>query len=73
MPASVTNRVPTTDALDLDGLDIESAVLAGLLTVDRERWTQELPQIEDHFAAIGARLPSELRDQLEALEKRLAD
>ena len=65
-------RVPTADAIDTDGLDIEPEALAKLLEVDAEAWRSELPQIEEHYAGIGDRLPDELRDQLEELEKRLA-
>jgi phosphoenolpyruvate carboxykinase (GTP) len=66
-------RVPTVDAIDTEGLDIEPSVLEQLVTVDADRWRQELPQLEEHYASIGERLPGELRDQLAALEKRLAD
>ena len=65
-------RVPTADAIDTTGLDIDPDVLAELLTVDAEGWRQELPQLEEHYASIGERLPQALKDQLAALEKRLA-
>jgi phosphoenolpyruvate carboxykinase (GTP) len=41
--------------------------------VDAESWRQEIPQIEQHYARIGERLPDELRDELRELEKRLAN
>jgi phosphoenolpyruvate carboxykinase (GTP) len=66
-------RVPTPEALDTDGLDIDDATLATLLSVDNEAWRAEIPQIEAHFAKIGERLPTDLRDELQELEKRLAD
>jgi len=65
-------RVPTADALDTAGLDVDSSTLAELLSVDSESWRQEVPQIEGHYATLGSHLPAELRDQLAALEKRLA-
>ena len=43
-----------------------------VLAVDNEAWREEVPLIEKHFAAIGAHLPHEMRDQLADLEKRLA-
>ena len=46
--------------------------LAKLLTVDAEAWRGEIPLIEDHYEAVGERLPDELRDELSELEKRLA-
>jgi phosphoenolpyruvate carboxykinase (GTP) len=66
-------RVPAEGALDVTGLDIDPAVLADLTTVDREKWRQELPQIEAHYGIFGVRLPGVLNDQLKDLEKRLAD
>jgi phosphoenolpyruvate carboxykinase (GTP) len=65
-------RVPTADALDTTGLDVDPSTLAELLSVDNESWRQEVPQIEAHYATLGSHLPGELRDQLAALEKRLA-
>jgi phosphoenolpyruvate carboxykinase (GTP) len=65
-------RVPTVDAIDTTGLDMDPARLEQLLAVDEDEWRNELPLIEAHFAAIGERLPSELTDELAALEKRLA-
>ncbi len=71
-----TVRLPvpssTEDALDLSGLDIDPAVVRKLLTVDPDRWRRELPQLEEHYASLGDRVPDALRDQLKSLEKRLA-
>ena len=36
------------------------------------RGAREIPLIEDHYEAVGERLPGELRDELRELEKRLA-
>jgi phosphoenolpyruvate carboxykinase (GTP) len=65
-------RTPAAGALDTTGLDLDAATLAELLAVDNEAWRQEIPQIEAHYAGIGAAVPDELRDQLAALEKRLS-
>jgi len=65
-------RVPTVESLDTTGLDLAPDTLAQLLSVDRDMWRQEVPQIEEHYATIGERLPAALRDQLASLEKRLA-
>jgi len=66
-------RVPTAEALDTDGLDIDDTTVETLLSVDNEAWRAEIGQIEQHFARIGERLPAELRDELDELEKRLSD
>jgi len=65
--------VPTADAIDLSGLDLDEPTMARILSVDAEAWRAEIPQIEDHFEFIGPHLPSELRDELNDLEKRLSD
>ncbi|MCB0964758.1 MAG: phosphoenolpyruvate carboxykinase (GTP), partial [Acidimicrobiales bacterium] len=65
-------RVPTAEALDTDGLDLDPATLDQLLQVDNEAWRGEIPLIEGHFEFIGEHLPAELADQLGALQKRLA-
>jgi phosphoenolpyruvate carboxykinase (GTP) len=65
-------RVPTTDAIDTSNLDLSPSALEQLLSVDAASWQAELPQIEEHFASIGDTLPQALRDQLLALQKRLA-
>ena len=65
-------RVPTPDAIDTTGLDLDAGTLEQLLTVDNEAWRQEIPLIEAHYAGIGERVPGELNDQLAALEKRLS-
>ena len=42
------------------------------LAVDVDAWRAELPLIETHYEQFGDRLPAALRDELLALEKRLA-
>jgi phosphoenolpyruvate carboxykinase (GTP) len=64
--------IPTPAAIPVEGLDISADDLAELLRVDREEWRAEVPLIASHFEALGPRLPDELREQLAALEKRLA-
>jgi phosphoenolpyruvate carboxykinase (GTP) len=65
-------RVPAPGAVDIDGLDIDEGTLAQLVSVDADSWRQELPQIEEHYASIGDSVPGAMREQLAALEKRLA-
>jgi phosphoenolpyruvate carboxykinase (GTP) len=65
-------RVPAPGAIDTAGLDIADATVTKLVEVDPESWRAELPQLEAHYAALGETVPSALREQLEALDKRLA-
>jgi phosphoenolpyruvate carboxykinase (GTP) len=65
-------RVPSTSGLDTNGLDLSAEQLEKLLSVDEAEWRDELPRVEAHFAELGERVPHELKDELAALEKRLA-
>jgi phosphoenolpyruvate carboxykinase (GTP) len=64
--------VPAATSIDTSGLDLDEATLAELVAVDPESWRQELPQLEEHYRSLGDHVPAALREQLEALEKRLA-
>ena len=46
--------------------------MAKLLEVDTEGWAAQVPQMKQHFAEFGDKLPAELHEQLSALEQRLA-
>jgi phosphoenolpyruvate carboxykinase (GTP) len=63
--------VPAADALDTGGLDVSPEDMRKLLAVDVDEWTAQLAQLKEHYAIFGERLPSELREQLLALERRL--
>ena len=70
---TVIGLVPPTGAggIDTDGLDVSEETMARLLEVDTDGWTAQLAQMKAHYAEFGDKLPSELREQLEALEQRL--
>jgi phosphoenolpyruvate carboxykinase (GTP) len=57
--------------IDTDGLDVSPETMAKLLEVDTDGWLTQLPQMRDHLATFGDKLPSELSEQLAALEQRL--
>jgi phosphoenolpyruvate carboxykinase (GTP) len=63
--------VPAGGEIDLSGLDLSAEDLNQLLTVDGEAVAAQLPQVEEHLAQFGDRLPDEIEAQLEALKKRL--
>ena len=64
-------RLPAPGSLDVSGLTIPEANLKELLRVDVEGWTAEIPQIKDHLAKFGAKLPQGIKDELASLEQRL--
>ncbi|HJZ36431.1 MAG TPA: phosphoenolpyruvate carboxykinase (GTP) [Solirubrobacterales bacterium] len=63
--------LPTPDDLNTDGLEISDAALSELLTVDEDLYRQAIPQIKEHLAKFGDKLPAEVSAQLDALEQRL--
>ncbi len=64
-------RLPTRDALDTEGLDIELADLDTLLEVDRDGWRAAIPQIREHYAVFGEKLPAQLQMAVDTLEAKL--
>ena len=65
--------VPAEGQLDTEGLDISADQMAELLRVDRELLREQLPQVKEHLARFGDRLPDEVQEQLDALERRVGD
>lgn len=62
--------VPTPSALDLNGLGLVDDAVTTLLRVDPAEWLTEVEAIKTHYATFE-RLPSELLDELHALEKAI--
>ena len=63
--------MPKDGDLDLSGLDIPHGSMQTLMKVDLREWKAEVPDIEQHFAIFGNRLPARLRKQLEEFKRRL--
>ena len=57
--------------IDIDDLDVNEATMKTLLEVDLDGWRQQLPQMHEHFAEFGDKLPQELHDELDSLDERL--
>jgi phosphoenolpyruvate carboxykinase (GTP) len=51
--------IPTEDELDLDGVDITPEDLATILSIDVERWRQEMGFRQTHLEQFP-RLPEEI-------------
>ena len=63
--------VPNADDINIEGLDLSKDTLKGLLEVDVPSWKQDIGNIKEFYDLIGERVPAELREELDALEKRL--
>jgi phosphoenolpyruvate carboxykinase (GTP) len=57
--------------INVDGLDLADGAMERLLEVDAEGWKHQLPQMHEHYAEFGPKLPQELHDELNAFEERL--
>jgi phosphoenolpyruvate carboxykinase (GTP) len=57
--------------IDTSGLDLSPETMQKLLEVDKACWREQLPQMHEHYAKFGDRLPSELRAEFDALQRRL--
>jgi phosphoenolpyruvate carboxykinase (GTP) len=64
--------LPADGALNTDGLDISDEAMKELLAVDEDLVRQQLPQLKEHLAKFGDKLPPQISAQLRALEERLA-
>jgi len=64
--------VPSTSALNVEGLNVTEADMSELLTVHHHEWRDEVPRIREHFATFGDDLPKKLSDEVDRLEENLA-
>ncbi len=64
--------VPKPEDIDLTDLDMDIDVLKSILAVDKDIWTKEAAEIEEHYKKFGDKLPEELREQLNNLKANLA-
>ncbi len=64
--------LPKKEDLDLTGLDIEDEVVDELLSVKKEYWVEDIAGQKEFFAKFGDKLPQELKEEMEKLEKNFA-
>jgi phosphoenolpyruvate carboxykinase (GTP) len=69
--ASPIGYLPTPNAFDMSGLSIPADTMQELLAVSVEDWKQEAASIQEFFDSLGPRMPWEVRNELEALRRRL--
>jgi phosphoenolpyruvate carboxykinase (GTP) len=63
--------MPTEDAIDRGGLNVSQDDMKELLKVNKEEWLKETASIREHYKKFGDKLPQELTNELNSLEKRL--
>jgi phosphoenolpyruvate carboxykinase (GTP) len=64
-------RLPAPGALDTTGLDVDGADLDAILSLDAEGWRSAIPQIREHYAQFGDKLPAQLQVAVDDLESVL--
>jgi phosphoenolpyruvate carboxykinase (GTP) len=63
--------MPRPSDLDVNGLKVSAEDLQELLRVDVEAFKAEMPDVEEHFAQFGDRVPVRMRAQLAEIRQRL--
>jgi phosphoenolpyruvate carboxykinase (GTP) len=63
--------LPAEGAINTEGLKISEDAMRELLSVDEDLVREQLPQLKEHLAKFGDKLPTPISAQLEALEERL--
>jgi phosphoenolpyruvate carboxykinase (GTP) len=63
-------RVPAKGALDLSGLNISEETFSKLFEVSKEEGIAEVNEMREYFKKFGDKLPAELSEELDSLEKR---
>ncbi|HKI75435.1 MAG TPA: phosphoenolpyruvate carboxykinase (GTP), partial [Pseudomonadales bacterium] len=64
-------NLPTLDAIEFDGLDLDDDGKAALLRVEVDGWLNEIELIREYYGRFSDRLPEALRDELNELQTRL--
>ena len=70
---TVIGYEPKPEDINLNGSGVTVETLKALLTLDAESWRENCAGIREYFAQFGDKLPHELREELEALEKAFAE
>ena len=63
--------LPSPADIDVSGLNVTDADMNALLSIDSEGWKSALPQMRNHYAQFGAKLPAPLTTALNELESSL--
>jgi phosphoenolpyruvate carboxykinase (GTP) len=65
-------RLPRPEDIDTKGLNVGAEALQALLSVDPTSWKKEAADMRAYFEQFGARMPSDLLEELKGLESRVA-
>lgn len=68
---SPIGRLPRTEDLNLEGIEVPQADLDELFAIDRSSWLREAELTEEFYGTFGGRIPAPLQSELQALRYRL--
>ncbi len=63
--------LPTPDGIEREGLDLPASTFEELLRIDRADWQNEIASQRNFFEQFGTRMPPEIREEHQALARRL--
>ncbi len=64
-------RLPAEGAIDMEGLKISAEDFKKLFTINKETGLAEVAEMREYYKKFGDRLPKELTEELDKIEKRL--
>lgn len=64
--------IPKDDAIDVSDLEIDKCTMKELFNIDKDEWKDEVENIRQYYQIFGNDLPTELIDELNALDRRLS-
>lgn len=64
--------VPTADAINCEGIDVDRTTMESLLDVDGGEWQTELAGQKEFLETFGDKMPKEMWSQFHSLEQRLS-
>ena len=69
--ATPIGNLPRPQDLDSQGLNLDAAALASLLSVDRKQWRAEMQDVARYFKEFGKRVPKALWDEQQQIATAL--
>lgn len=65
--------IPYAKDINVNGIDISDEQMKDILSVDKEAWLKEAGEIKEFYKKFGSKLPKELAEEADKLEKRLKE
>jgi len=64
--------MPKQSDIDVKGIKISDDQMKSLLSVDVEGWKKDMQELKEYYKLFGKKMPSELKNNLEKIEKNLS-